>query len=94
MWSIQRNKDIGTTGEVLTGTGDQLPAQVESKRLHMGANDPFSKGHDRMDKHRRHKESELERYAGEGVDVDKAPGEEELGQEEVRDRRDRKETAE
>ena len=60
----------------------------------MGANDPFSKGHDRMDKHRKHKESEFERYAGEGGEVDRAPGEEEeeeVGQEEVRDRRDGKE---
>lgn len=40
-------KDIGSTGEVVTGTGDQLPAQTESKRLHFGANDALSKGHDR-----------------------------------------------
>lgn len=39
----RRNQDIGATGEVTTGTGDQLPAQVESKRLHFGANDPQAK---------------------------------------------------
>lgn len=61
----------------------------------MGANEPFSKGHDRMDKHRRQKESDLERYAGEGAGLDKVPGEEEeVGREEVREGRDGKQTAE
>ncbi|MCJ1481274.1 hypothetical protein MMC06_001431 [Schaereria dolodes] len=58
--SLQRTKDIGSTGGVLTGTGDQLPAQTESKRLHMSANNPLSKGHDRYDKHTVQKESDLE----------------------------------
>lgn len=40
-------KDMGATAEVVTGTGDQLPAQAESKRLHFGANDALAKGHDR-----------------------------------------------
>ncbi|MCJ1259233.1 hypothetical protein MMC24_007069 [Lignoscripta atroalba] len=83
----RRNKDIGTTGEVVTGTGDQMPAQVESKRLHMGANNPLSKGHDRYDKHTRQKESDLERYAGEGAGVDRAPGEEDDDEDVVRDRK-------
>jgi len=55
---------------------DQLPAEVESKRLHYGANDPLSKGHDRYDKHSRQKESDLERYATEGPGVDLQPGKE------------------
>jgi len=80
-------KDMGATGEIITGTGDQLPAQVESKNLHFGANDPLSKGHDRYDKHSRQKESDLERYAGEGAEVDKAPGEEEDSQDSVRERK-------
>ncbi|KAF4625572.1 hypothetical protein G7Y89_g12596 [Cudoniella acicularis] len=46
-------QDIGAGGEVETGTGDQLPAAIESKRLHYGANEPLSKGHDRYDKHSR-----------------------------------------
>lgn len=83
----RRYQDIGATGEVITGTGDQLPAQVESKRLHFGANEPLSKGHDRYDKHSRQKESDLERYAGEGAEVDAAPGEEEDTQDEIRDRK-------
>lgn len=57
---------------------DQLPAQVESKRLHYGANDPLSKGHDRYDKHSRQKESDLERYANEGSGVDLQPSEDSL----------------
>ncbi|KAA6411007.1 MAG: hypothetical protein FRX48_05318 [Lasallia pustulata] len=83
----RRNRDMGATGEVVTGTGDQLPAQVESKRLHFGANDPLSKGHDRYDKHTKQKESDLERYAGEGAGVDRAPGEENDDEDAVRDRR-------
>ncbi|CAD0097546.1 unnamed protein product [Aureobasidium mustum] len=59
------SKDIGATGEVVTGTGDQLPAQVESKNLHFGANNPLDKGHDRRDKHTVQKESDHERYAAE-----------------------------
>ncbi|MCJ1358915.1 MAG: hypothetical protein MMC33_008915 [Icmadophila ericetorum] len=70
------NKDSSTHGKVLTGTGDQLPAQVESKRLHFGANNPLAKGHDRYDKHTRQKESDLERYAAEGAGMDEVPGEE------------------
>lgn len=59
------SKDIGATGEVVTGTGDQLPAQVESKNLHFGADNPLDKGHDRRDKHTVQKESDHERYAAE-----------------------------
>jgi hypothetical protein len=81
----RQHKDMGATGEVITATGDQLPAEVESKRLHFGANEPLSKGHDRYDKHSRQKESDLERYAGEGAQVDVPPGEEELSQDDIRD---------
>lgn len=55
--------------------------------MHMGANDSLSKGHDRYDKHSKQKESDMERYAGEGADVEPAPGEEGMTQEEVRERR-------
>ncbi|MCJ1236703.1 hypothetical protein MMC14_004685 [Varicellaria rhodocarpa] len=74
-------RDSATGGEILTGTGDQLPAQVESKRLHFGANDPLSKGHDRYDKHSRQKESDQERYASEGAGMDDVPGQEGEGRE-------------
>jgi hypothetical protein len=62
---------------------DQLPGVVESKRLHYGANDPQSKGHDRYDKHARQKESDIERYASGGPGLDRAPGEEKLTDAEV-----------
>ncbi|KAI9694303.1 MAG: hypothetical protein M1820_009027 [Bogoriella megaspora] len=75
----RRNKDIAATSEVLTGTGDQMPVQIESKNLHFGANEPLSKGHDRYDKHSRQKESDLERYQGEGADMDPAADEESEG---------------
>lgn len=78
-------KDIGATSEVITGTGDQMPVQVESKNLHFGANDALAKGHDRYDKHTRQKESDLERYQGEGAGVDVPPGDEGVGQDEMRD---------
>jgi hypothetical protein len=83
----RRNKDISASGEVITGTGDQLPAQIESKRLHFGPNEPLAKGHDRYDKHRKQKESDLERYAVEGAEVDAAPGEEEDNMDDVRARK-------
>ena len=80
-------KDIGQTSETVTGTGDQMPVQAETKRMHLGANDPLSKGHDRYDKHSRQKESDLERYAGDGAGVQAAPGEEEEDQDTLRDRK-------
>lgn len=72
----QCNKDIGTTSEVIRSTGDQLPVQVESKRMHLGANEPLAKGYDRYHKHHRQQESGFERFAGEGAEVDEAPGDE------------------
>lgn len=81
----RKPKDIGATGDVITGTGDQMPAQVESKNLHFGANDPVAKGHDRVDKHARQGESDLERYAGEGAGVKPPPGEEGESQDKIRD---------
>jgi len=87
----RRNKDIGATGEVITGTGDQLPAQVESKRLHISPNNPGAKGHDRVDKHATHNRSHVDRYAGEGSTVDPVPGEDEDDQDALRDSRERKE---
>jgi len=76
-------RDMGATGEVETGTGDQMPANVESKRLHFGANDSQSKGHDRYEKHSKQKQVE-ERYAGDGPGVDLQPSEDSLaGREDV-----------
>jgi hypothetical protein len=63
----RRHKDIGATGEVITGTGDHLPAQVGSKRLHYGANEPAAKGHDRVDKHKEQNESVMRGMLGKEV---------------------------
>lgn len=49
--------------------------------------DPLAKGHDRYDKHARQKESDLERYQGEGAGADPAPGDEGLSQDEIRDKK-------
>ncbi|KAI9722232.1 MAG: hypothetical protein M1812_001704 [Candelaria pacifica] len=80
-------RDMGSTGEVISGVGDQIPAQAESKRMHYGANNPLAKGHDRYDKHSRDKESDLEKFAGEGAGVEPAPGEEGEDQDTIRDRK-------
>lgn len=50
-------KDQGQTGEVITGTGDQLPSSVEKKNLDDAGMDPRAKGHDRYAKHAKQKDS-------------------------------------
>ncbi len=82
----RRNQDTGVTGEVVTGTGDQLPAEVETKRLHVGASNPAAKGHDRVEKHAT-SQSGVDRLAGEGVEVDAVPGEEEDSQDTIREKK-------
>ena len=81
-------KDTGVTGEVITATGEQMPAGVESKRLGMDpAGGPAAKGHPRDGKAVGKYGSEIERLAGEGAEAEPAPGEEEDGQDEIRDRK-------
>ena len=60
---------------MILGTRDQLPTQVENKRLLYGANDPLRKGHDRYGKHSRQKERDLEGHANEGSSVHLQPSE-------------------
>ncbi|PYH90150.1 hypothetical protein BO71DRAFT_83229 [Aspergillus ellipticus CBS 707.79] len=43
----QSTRDMGATGDVVTGTGDTFPAQGESKRNLTGANYPGGKGQSR-----------------------------------------------
>ncbi|GAM86062.1 hypothetical protein ANO11243_040720 [Dothideomycetidae sp. 11243] len=81
------NRDIGATGGVMTGTGDMLGAEVESKRLHFGGNNPASKGHERDAKHGQQKGSDLDRYAKDGAELDDVPGDEEVGGTKGRDNR-------
>ncbi|KAH8700285.1 hypothetical protein BGW36DRAFT_395411 [Talaromyces proteolyticus] len=44
-------RDVGQSGEVMTGTGDSLPGEIETKRLYTRTNDPGAKGHGRNLKH-------------------------------------------
>ncbi|KAF2754536.1 hypothetical protein EJ05DRAFT_144324 [Pseudovirgaria hyperparasitica] len=81
-------KDVGTSApDVITGTGDQLPATVQTKNLHTHPSEPDAKGHDRYEKHMRHNNSAFDRLASAGAEVDRAPGEEEDDQDTVRDRK-------
>ncbi|KAF2486805.1 hypothetical protein BDY17DRAFT_292143 [Neohortaea acidophila] len=83
----RRFNDSGATGEVITGTGDQMPVDVEQKRFGLDeAGGPAAKGHSRDGKaSSKHHKDEFGRFAGEGAEVDPAPGEEELEQDEIRD---------
>lgn len=63
-------RDIGQTGEVMTGTGDTLPAEVESKNLSFAVNDPGGKGHDRTMKHAVKNRGDFDRFAGNQAGAD------------------------
>ena len=63
-------RDTGYSGEVISGTGDVMPPEIESKRLNFGTGDPGAKGHLRDFKHEKHKKTAFERFAGEDVDAD------------------------
>jgi hypothetical protein len=77
----------------LTGTGDSLPSQVDSKRLHNVpggvTEDPFAKGSTRMTAHKK-QESEFETGASDGPYTDKAPGQEEISDEQAMDNIERR----
>ncbi|KAI9839865.1 MAG: hypothetical protein M1819_000057 [Sarea resinae] len=79
--------DTGASADLVTGTGDALPASVTSKNLHMTADNDLAKGSARADKHARSNRSEFETLAGEGAGVEPAPGEEGDAQDAVRDRK-------
>lgn len=80
--------DRGQTGEILTAAGDQITSNVEKKNLDDANFDPRAKGHDRYAKHARQENPLDSSKHGAGThDVEAAPGEEELGQEELLDRR-------
>lgn len=58
-------RDVGQSGEVLTGAGDSMPASVESKRAFMGNNVPGAGKDVRGMKHHRQQKGDFERFAGE-----------------------------
>ena len=80
--------------EVMTGTGDALPSQVDSKRLHAVpggvTHDPQAKGSTRFTDHKK-QQSEFDTGASEGAQVEPAPGDEDLSPEAAMDKMERKE---
>ena len=62
----QTTRDNAPTGDVITGTGDALPAEVGSKRLHNVAQGDVSKGSVRYDKHVAQKSGDQLKGASEG----------------------------
>jgi hypothetical protein len=79
----------------MTGTGDALPAQIASKRMHNVpggvTQDPQAKGSTRFEAHKA-TDSNVNRGATEGSMVDQdAPGLEDLTQEQAAERVGRKE---
>ncbi|KAL9017845.1 MAG: hypothetical protein Q9185_004860 [Variospora sp. 1 TL-2023] len=54
------------TASIITATGDVVPAEAASKRLHELGNPDLSKGHARYDKHVRQKGSDYEKGAAAG----------------------------
>jgi len=90
---VPRTTRDTATNDVLTGTGDSLPGQVDSKRLHNVpggvTKDPFAKGSTRMTEHKKNP-TDFEKGATDGPLTDRAPGEEELSDEQVMDSHERK----
>ena len=68
--SSQTTRDTAPTSQVITGTGDALPSEIGSKRLHNDMSPNLSKGHQRYDKHVRQKGSDQEKEASEGATED------------------------
>ncbi|KAJ5579729.1 uncharacterized protein N7459_005714 [Penicillium hispanicum] len=61
-------RDVGQTGEVITGAGDSIPASIESKRAYMGTNIRGGSGDTRDQKHHNYNRSAFDRYAKEDED--------------------------
>ncbi|KAI4117505.1 MAG: hypothetical protein LQ345_002262 [Seirophora villosa] len=58
--------DTAPSSSIITATGDAVPAEAASKRLHELGNPDLSKGHARYDKHVRQKGSEYDERGAEG----------------------------
>lgn len=80
--------DRGQTAEIITDTGDQLTSSVEKKNLDDAGFDPRSKGHDQYAKHARQDNPlDSSRHGATSHDVEAAPGEEEIRQEGLLEKR-------
>ena len=71
-------RDVGMTGEVTTGIGDQLPAEVETKNMLIGSRNASAKGSGRNAKHQTWKRSAFDRMAKEDADSVENIGENEF----------------
>ena len=63
---VQSTKD-NAPNEVITGTGDSLPAEVDQKRLHNVMEGDVTKGHPRYEAHVRQKGSDYDKLASDGA---------------------------
>lgn len=80
--------DRGQTGEIISGTGDQITSNIEKKNLDDANFDPRAKGHDQYAKHARQDNPlSSSKHGAKSHDVEAAPGEEELVQDELLDKR-------
>lgn len=61
-------RDVGQSGEVISGTGNSMPAGVEAKHAYMGSNQHAGHGDTRELKHQKYTRGEFERYAKEDED--------------------------
>lgn len=68
-------RDSHASHEVITGTGDVLPPEVETKRCDYGGHDPGSKGDPRHIKHAVKTKSYFDKFAGEDRDATEKIGE-------------------
>ncbi|KAL1997910.1 hypothetical protein VTN02DRAFT_445 [Thermoascus thermophilus] len=68
-------RDAHASHGVITGTGDVLPPEVETKRCHFGGHDPGAKGDPRGFKHAVKTKSYFDRFAGEDRDATEKIGE-------------------
>ncbi|KAK4931145.1 hypothetical protein LTR66_016060 [Elasticomyces elasticus] len=75
--------------DIITGTGDALPPQVDSKRLHAVpggvTHDPTAKGSTRYTNHAVQK-SDIETGAADGSGFERAPGDESLTEEQAQEK--------
>jgi len=90
---IPRTVTDKSVSDVLTGTGDTMPSQTDSKRLHNVpggvVHDPNAKGSTRREQHIVG-DSDVNHGASEGPGVDRAPGDEGLSDDAAMDKVERK----
>lgn len=68
-------RDVGQTGEVMTATGDSLPAEIETKRMRSQTNDPGARGSLRDIKHAAKTRSRYDKFVGENPEDGQLVGE-------------------